>query len=96
MTFNQLQPIPHAYIQNSPYEASANNSLVLPHQRQIDNSVEIDNVDNADDVYNVDNSDNDVEEKEEKKKKKRIGKKMNQHQHQNRQKHRNKTLHESS
>ena len=53
MTYNQMQPTAHVHIQNSPYEASANNSLVLPHQQHIDNSDEIDNVDNVDDVYNV-------------------------------------------
>ena len=45
MTYNQMQPIEHAH-----------NSSVLPLQRQIDNSVEIDNVDNIDDVYNVDDN----------------------------------------
>ena len=57
MTWNQMQPITHAHIQNSPYETSANNKLVLPHQQHIDNSDEINNVDNIDDVYNVDNID---------------------------------------
>ena len=95
MTWNQMQPITHAHIQNSPYETSSNNNLVLPHQQHIDNSDEIDTVDNVHDVYNVDNSDNDVGDTEEKKKKKRRGQKRNRHQQQNRQKHRNKTLHES-
>ena len=96
MTFNQMQPIAHVHIQNSIYEASANNSLVLPHQRHIVNSDKIDNVYNVDDVYNVDNSDNDVGEKEEKKKKKRRGKKQNRDQQRYRQKDRNKALYESS
>ena len=68
MTYNQMQPIKHVYIQNSPYEASTNNSLVLPHQQHIDNSDEIDNVDNVHDAYNGDNSDTDIGDKEEKKK----------------------------